>query len=255
MAERLVFISSFLCVISLSMVANAAVPAVFIFGDSTADVGTNNYIKDSKAKANFPQNGIDFPGSVPTGRFSNGLNTADFLAQQMGFRRSPPPFFTLMKEKLRLHKHVLRGVNFASGGSGLMDVTGIAPYGKVLPMSKQIQQFATVHNIIKEFCGEEATDSILSRSPFFISVGSNDLFEYFALNNGTSNKQEYITILKSAYEKHLRSAKLCSNRDEYLFWDLYHPTQAAAKLAARTLYEGGPEFVTPINFKELAEAN
>ena len=55
------------------------VPAIFIFGDSTADVGTNNFLPLSNFKANFPHNGIDFPQSIPTGRFSNGLNSADFL--------------------------------------------------------------------------------------------------------------------------------------------------------------------------------
>lgn len=54
-------------------------PLIFVFGDSTADVGTNNYLNDSKARADFPHNGIDFPHSRPTGRFSNGLNSADSL--------------------------------------------------------------------------------------------------------------------------------------------------------------------------------
>lgn len=57
--------------------ATTAPPAVFIFGDSTLDVGTNNYIPECLAKADFYFNGIDFPHSEPTGRFSNGLNTAD----------------------------------------------------------------------------------------------------------------------------------------------------------------------------------
>ncbi|KAJ0918505.1 putative triacylglycerol lipase [Helianthus annuus] len=46
-------------------------------------------------------------------------------------------------------------------------------------------------------------------------------------------------------------AELCTNRNNYLFWDLFHPTQYASKLAAVTLYNGGPEFVTPINFAQL----
>lgn len=47
-------------------------------------------------------------------------------------------------------------------------------------------------------------------------------------------------------------ANLCSSRNNYLFWDLYHPTQYASELAAMTLYNGGPQFVTPINFAQLA---
>lgn len=60
-------------------VAEAALPAVFILGDSTADVGTNSFLASSKARADFPFNSIDFPSSMPTGRFSNGINSADFL--------------------------------------------------------------------------------------------------------------------------------------------------------------------------------
>ncbi|XP_034569790.2 GDSL esterase/lipase At5g08460 [Setaria viridis] len=58
------------------------VPAVFVFGDSTVDVGNNNDLNISVgARANYPKYGVDFPGSVPTGRFSNGLNTADLLGR------------------------------------------------------------------------------------------------------------------------------------------------------------------------------
>lgn len=55
------------------------VPAVYIFGDSTFDVGTNNFLPESTAKADMKFYGIDFPNSQPTGRFSNGLNTADSI--------------------------------------------------------------------------------------------------------------------------------------------------------------------------------
>lgn len=55
------------------------VPPLYIFGDSTADVGTNNYLPDSRARADVLYNGIDFPQSKPTGRFSNGYNTIDSI--------------------------------------------------------------------------------------------------------------------------------------------------------------------------------
>nr|CAB3450633.1 unnamed protein product [Digitaria exilis] len=56
------------------------VPAVFVFGDSTVDVGNNNHLNvTAAARANYPQYGVDFHRSSPTGRFSNGLNTADLL--------------------------------------------------------------------------------------------------------------------------------------------------------------------------------
>lgn len=64
---------------TMDVVAYADIEAVpvFIFGDSTVDVGTNNYLLNTEARANIPPNGIDYPHSQPTGRFSNGLNSAD----------------------------------------------------------------------------------------------------------------------------------------------------------------------------------
>ena len=57
------------------------VPAMYVFGDSTLDVGNNNYLPGTNVpRANRPYYGIDLPGSgKPTGRFSNGYNTADFV--------------------------------------------------------------------------------------------------------------------------------------------------------------------------------
>ncbi|XP_048554108.1 uncharacterized protein LOC125535101 [Triticum urartu] len=57
------------------------VPAVYVFGNSTLDVGNNNYLPGKNVpRANMPYHGIDMPGSgKPTGRFSNGYNTADFV--------------------------------------------------------------------------------------------------------------------------------------------------------------------------------
>jgi hypothetical protein len=53
--------------------------AMYVFGDSTLDVGNNNYLPGAGVpRANRPYYGIDFPG-FPTGRFSNGGNTADFI--------------------------------------------------------------------------------------------------------------------------------------------------------------------------------
>ena len=61
------------------------VPAMYVFGDSLVDVGNNNHLSLSLAKANFPHNGIDFPGRKPTGRFCNGRNAADFIGNTINF--------------------------------------------------------------------------------------------------------------------------------------------------------------------------
>jgi hypothetical protein len=60
------------------------VPAVYVFGDSLADVGNNNHLL-TLLKADFPHNGIDYPGKKATGRFSNDKNFPDFLGARVQF--------------------------------------------------------------------------------------------------------------------------------------------------------------------------
>ncbi|XP_050365487.1 GDSL esterase/lipase At5g55050-like [Argentina anserina] len=336
--------------------AEADVPAIFILGDSTADVGTNNFLPSSMSRADFPYNGIDFSNSTPTGRFSNGLNTADFLANLLGYEESPKPFLSLNSSSLFKW---FGGFSFASGGSGIFDTTGQRINKNCIPLAEQIQQFSLVRSNLSALMGPVATETYLSKSLFFISIGSNDMFEYYS-SNSSIPKEQFLSSLVATYENHLKTllnlgarklgiisvapigccpslrvlnatggcieelndhakafhsklavlmnklssefeglkyslgnafemtinviqnplafnftqvdtaccgtgklnaenfckpdANLCTNRDQYLFWDRFHPTQAAYKLAAVTLYGGGPQFVTPINFAQLAKA-
>ncbi|CAN1137492.1 GDSL esterase/lipase At5g55050 [Linum perenne] len=55
---------------------STSVTGLFLLGGFSHDVGENNYL-NTTAKGNQPFNGIDFPGAVATGRFSNGRNLAD----------------------------------------------------------------------------------------------------------------------------------------------------------------------------------
>lgn len=44
----------------------------------------------------------------------------------------------------------------------------------------------------------------------------------------------------------------CSNRDEYVFWDAFHPTAAVNVLIARRAFGGGADVVYPMNIQQLA---
>jgi hypothetical protein len=53
-------------------------PALFVFGDSLADAGNNNFIPKCAARADFPPYGMSF-FRHPTGRFTNGRTAIDFI--------------------------------------------------------------------------------------------------------------------------------------------------------------------------------
>jgi len=61
-----------------------SVPALFVFGDSAVDAGTNNYIPNSSARADFPPYGRTF-FHCPTGRFTDGRTVFDFIGNHYVF--------------------------------------------------------------------------------------------------------------------------------------------------------------------------
>ncbi|KAH9710713.1 Lipase GDSL domain-containing protein [Citrus sinensis] len=335
-------------------IGETAVPAVFIFGDSTMDVGTNNFLPVSQEiKADFYYNGIDYPFSKPTGRFSNGYNTADRIVKLLGYKKSPPSFFALLNDSPTFKRNLLEGVNFASGGSGILNTTGLV-YNNFMSLGEQINLFATVLSNITELCGPAAAATLLSKSLFIVSSGSNDILEQQRSRAPLS--PDFLDNLQSTYADHLRrlynlgarkfaiitippigccpversyngseclqganefarqfynatetllqqlssqlsamnysignsfgltldimgnplafgfkeirkaccgdattmcnqTASLCQNRDEYLFWDRFHPTQKTAELAALTFFGGSHRFMKPVNFSTLAAIN
>ncbi|MCL7029257.1 hypothetical protein MKW94_013464, partial [Papaver nudicaule] len=184
----------FLLLISFSTgtieLSNAnTVSSIFIFGDSTTDVGTNNFLEvNLVARANYKHNGIDFSSTgLPTRRFSNGPNL-------IGLQRSPAPFHALLLKKGSLKRHVLGGANFASKGSGILLGTRSEFSNNLLQLEEILQ---------KNLGSSRKTDTFISKSIFFVSVGSNDIFEYF-LSNKNPNKEEFMTRLKSTYKSQLR---------------------------------------------------
>ncbi|GAY35693.1 hypothetical protein CUMW_017860 [Citrus unshiu] len=148
------------------------IPANFVFGDSLVDVGNNNYIV-SLSKANYVPNGIDF--GVPTG-------------QELGFKGFSPPYLAPTTRG----NSILQGVNYASGGGGILNQTGKI-FGGRINMDAQLDNFANTRQDIISTIGEPATLQLLRRSLFSVTMGSNDF-----INN-------YFTPVLSAAEQKLVS--------------------------------------------------
>ncbi|KAK7412517.1 hypothetical protein VNO78_03981 [Psophocarpus tetragonolobus] len=94
------------------------VPCLYVFGDSLSDSGNNNLLP-TLAKCNYKPYGIDFPNG-PTGRFTNGRNTIDFISAFLGFT-DIPAYANIF---IGLDVNIFKGVNYASGAAGIRKETG-----------------------------------------------------------------------------------------------------------------------------------
>ncbi|XP_051128845.1 GDSL esterase/lipase At5g45960-like [Andrographis paniculata] len=143
------------------------VPAILVFGDSTADSGNNNYI-GTAFKGNFSPYGKDFVNQTATGRFSNGRLANDYIAKYIGIKDYVPPYLdpTLSTEEL------MTGVSFASAGSGFDPLT--SSIGSVIPVAKQVEYLKEYRGKLEAAIGKDKTMEVMENALFLVSAGTND---------------------------------------------------------------------------------
>ncbi|OWM84321.1 hypothetical protein CDL15_Pgr027090 [Punica granatum] len=177
------------------------VPCYFIFGDSFVDSGNNNNL-DLDIRANYSPYGVDFPKG-PTGRFTNGRTVADIIGQLLGFIDFIPPFANLTG------KEILKGVNYASGGSGIRDETG-KELGDVVSLNEQLGNHFTVLSKISAILNSEsAARDYLKKCIYIVIIGTNDyLNNYFVPSSYQTSTmytpQQYANVLVKQYSKQLK---------------------------------------------------
>ncbi|XP_052168647.1 GDSL esterase/lipase At2g42990-like [Oryza glaberrima] len=148
------------------------VPAVIVFGDSTADTGNNNFIQ-TMARGNYPPYGRDFAGGVATGRFSNGRLAADFVSEALGLPPAVPPY---LDPSHSIHQ-LASGVSFASAGTGLDNIT--AQILSAMTLSQQIDHFRQYKEKLRWAKGEAAAHHIISQALYILSVGTSDFLHNY----------------------------------------------------------------------------
>ncbi|KAE9606104.1 putative triacylglycerol lipase [Lupinus albus] len=168
--HRVVFAIFFL---SLASMASSAQVVTYTFGDSLTDVGNNNFLQFSLAKCNYPWYGIDYNGGQATGRFTNGRTIGDIISEKLGIT-SPPPYLSVPKNIDAL----LKGVNYASGGAGILNDTGLY-FIERLSFDDQINYFKKTKEAIRTKIGDEDANRHCNEAIYFIGIGSNDYINNF----------------------------------------------------------------------------
>ncbi|MBA0793470.1 hypothetical protein Gohar_017872 [Gossypium harknessii] len=138
---------------------------LFAFGDSYADTG-NTKIAVTRSW-HFPY-GITFPGK-PSGRFSDGFVSTDFVAGYLGMK-TPIPY----RWRKELSGRVKYGLNFAYGGTGVFDTLVAEPN-----MTSQI-------DFLQQLINDSVyTKRVLRTSVALVSLSGND-YSYYLETNGSA---------------------------------------------------------------------
>ncbi|KAF9600581.1 hypothetical protein IFM89_010067 [Coptis chinensis] len=152
--------------------------ASFIFGDSLVDAGNNNYLS-SLSRADMRPNGIDFKanGGKPTGRFTNGRTIGDIVGEELGQPEYALPFL----DPNNTGKAILKGVNYASGGAGIMNQTGRIFVNRI-SLAIQVDFFNTTRKQIDGLLApSKAREFLMKKSMFSVTIGSNDFLNNYLL--------------------------------------------------------------------------
>ncbi|CAN0928387.1 GDSL esterase/lipase At1g29670 [Linum grandiflorum] len=148
---------------------------MFVFGSSLVDIGNNEYLPGALSTAKYPPYGVDFPAGA-TGRYTNGKNFVDVLSENLNLI---PPLSSLDPEAAG--EEIYHGVDFASGGSGILDDTGSVT-GQVINFNQQMRDFEeTVLPKLENFTGYSRKE-ILPKYLILVGVGGNDYTLNYFLN-------------------------------------------------------------------------
>ncbi|RRT64545.1 hypothetical protein B296_00011008 [Ensete ventricosum] len=171
----------------------AAVKGMFVFGSSLVDNGNNNFLRNSKARADYSPYGIDFPWG-PSGRFSNGRNPVDVLGQLLMLPSLIPPFAD----------PETKGRRIAHGGEVMNLSSQIGNFeDKTLPELKaQLRKGGSRRVVANRF---------LSQYLFVVGTGGNDyLLNFFAGDaKNSTTMSEFTHHLVSIFSAQLKVKFSC----------------------------------------------
>ncbi|KAF8085930.1 hypothetical protein N665_0642s0026 [Sinapis alba] len=160
---------------------------LFVFGDSYADTG--NIRKSLTDSWKMPY-GVSFPGK-PSGRFSDGRISTDFLARYLGIK-SPIPYTW---KKYAGKERLLYGMNYAYGGTGVFKTFNI-------PLPNMTTQIDYFQNVLSS--GNIYSPSHLHSSLALVSNAGNDYGTFILQKRPMTELRGFIKQVVDQTEVNLR---------------------------------------------------
>ncbi|XP_019084193.1 PREDICTED: GDSL esterase/lipase 7-like [Camelina sativa] len=263
-------------------------PAFFVFGDSLVDSGNNNYIP-TLARANYFPYGIDF--GFPTGRFCNGRTVVDYGATYLGLPLVPPYLSPLSIGQNSLRgvnyasaaagildetgQHYGARTTF-NGQISQFEITIELHLRRFFQNPADLRKYLAKSIIGINIGSNDYINNYLMPERYSTSQTYKTI-ELRCKKNGVSwvrtirlHTKSAIYVLLSAglvvsneaccrngrYGGALTCLPLqqpCLDRQQYVFWDAFHPTETANKIIAHNTFSKSANYSYPISVYELAK--
>ncbi|THG06267.1 hypothetical protein TEA_006042 [Camellia sinensis var. sinensis] len=175
------------------------VPAIYVLGDSLVDVGNNNHLKLSLAKADFAHSASTFLAKNLPEDSAMAKTLLTFLGWTRvgcGHETSNLPSVRQISGLEKINPHPSANPADADWQFGGWMRIGLARQS--IPLTKQVEYYSTVYEDLVQQLGSATALDHLSKSLFAVVIGSNDILGYFKSGSDLPKKitqQQYVDLM------------------------------------------------------------
>ncbi|CAI9753557.1 unnamed protein product [Fraxinus pennsylvanica] len=179
-----------------------------------------------------------------------------------GYVYSPKDYADILVKRYTRQILALRNLGlrkFFIGGIGPLGcipnqlATGLTPPGKCVAFTNEVvRMFNTRLISLVDQLNSNYTGSIYAYGntfgAFYDILNNSKEYGFSVIDRGccgVGRNQGQITCLPFSVP--------CANRNQYIFWDAFHPTQAVNQILARRAYSGPTSDCYPVNVQQMAQ--
>ncbi|RZR81122.1 hypothetical protein BHM03_00007298, partial [Ensete ventricosum] len=208
----------------------ALVPAIITFGDSTVDVGNNDYLK-TFFRADCPPYGRDFKNHQPTGRFCNGK-----LATDLTGRLHAIP----LSQQLEYYKEYQSKLAHVAGSSQAKSIISDALYIVSTGASDFIQNYYINPFLFKTQSPDQYSSFLVDIFSNFVKVSSvichlQDASSYLWSFMSSSSYAEFVWLRCSKDRRDILATAGLPSCNDHALWTWQQPMRDEAQLRCAEL--------------------
>ncbi|KAK6284168.1 hypothetical protein POUND7_003120 [Theobroma cacao] len=162
----------------------------------------------------------------------------------MGFKNFTPPYLN----PNTTGDVVLKCVNYASFGSGILNSTG-----SVFVRLSLSSFIYWLKSSLQELTTNLAGSTFVYLDLYAISEDTLQNYKSYGFENAESACCQVIGQHGGLVPCESFS-RVCRDRTKYVFWEPFHPTETANLITAKHALDGGLNYVSPINIRQLTNS-